>query len=520
VGGAGGPGAPGTGTNGGPGAANSCETGRIGGRAVPLAPRQYVNVLRDVVGASAVSDNDAAASGDFVFDTVDLPWITTSTLDRLLRLSDGAVESLRGKTGTFLGCGSLLDDACVRTGLSKVARRTFKRPVQPAELDGIMAVRQAGIAAVATDQGESAALAALQAILIAPSTIYRSEFLAGVVSAEVALTPHERAASIAAFLLDSVPDEPLMAAADDGSLMARPGLEAQVDRLLALPRVRTHLTRLILQAFNVPRVYTTPKDSKLFPEYTPALQTSMYEESRRFVEDLLWTRSAPLGELLTSRRSFVDASLAKLYGVAAPSGDQFAATDLPVGRSGILTHASVLSVLSRTEVNSVVARGLFMRGNVLCLPKIPGPPASVQAQVAAQLDAKSTQRELAAFRAMTSPCMGCHQQFDRFGLLLEAYDPIGRHLPAQAQTVDFTGLPPLNGPLADVPALTGRLEQDQLFERCLSDRTLSYALSVSNNSQERCLADTASPAPASGSIRDLVLTIVDSPAFNNRSKEP
>jgi len=178
----------------------------------------------------------------------------------------------------------------------------------------------------------------------------------------------------------------------------------------------------------------------------------------------------------------------------------------------------VLSVLSRTDVNSVVARGLFVRGNVLCLPKIPGPPASVQAQVAAQLDAKSTQRELAAFRGMTQPCLGCHQQFDRFGLLLEAYDPIGRYVPAQAQSVDFTGLSPLDGPVADVSALTGRLEQDQLFERCLSDRTLSYALSVANNSQTLCLADTAAPAPASASIRALVLSVVDSPAFNNRTR--
>jgi len=334
------------------------------------------------------------------------------------------------------------------------------------------------------------------------------------------LTAHERAAALAAFLLDSVPDEALITAATDGSLMTRPGLEAQVDRLLALPRVREHLTQLVLHAFNVPRIFSTPKDAAAFPNYTQQLQASMYEESRRFVEDVLWTRNAPLGELLTSRRSFVDASLAKLYGVTGPSGTQFAPVELPATRSGLLTHASVLSVLSRTDVNSVVARGLFMRGNVLCLPKIPGPPASVQAQVAAQLDAKSSQRELAAYRAMTSPCNGCHQQFDRFGLLLEAFDPIGRHTPAQAEAIDFAGLPPLNGVVADAAALTAQLSQQQLFEHCFADRTLSYALSLSNNSQQLCLANGMSATPASGPIRQLVLAIADSPAFTTRAQEP
>ncbi|MET0387665.1 MAG: DUF1588 domain-containing protein, partial [Polyangiales bacterium] len=130
------------------------------------------------------------------------------------------------------------------------------------------------------------------------------------------------------------------------------------------------------------------------------------------------------------------------------------------------------------------------------------------------------QRELAQYRATTSPCNGCHQQFDRFGLLLEAFDPIGRHNPAQAQAIDFTGLPPLTGTVADANELTEQIEADQRFEHCLADRTLSYALSVSNNSQKLCLADAAVATPSSGSIRELVLAIADSPAFNTRAQEP
>lgn len=500
---------------------NECASGRIEARAVLASPRQYVNVLRDIVGMTAVSETDAAESGELVFDTVDLPRVTTSMLDRFMRLSDGAINSLRGKAPAFFGCSSLMTETCVRDALAKIGRRAYKRPLEPAELDGLMALRQSALMAGNTDQGESAALAALQAVLVSPSSLYRTEFTNKPAVGTRQLTVHERAAALAAFLLDSVPDAGLIAAADDGSLMTRAGLEREVDRLLALPRVRTHITQLVLYAFKVPRVFETPKDPKKFPEYTAALQNSMYEETRRFVEDILWTRKAPLSELLTSRRTFVDAALAKLYGVAAPRGMTFSQVELPPERSGILTHASVLSVLSRTDVNSVVARGLFVRGNVLCLPKIPGPPASVQAEVSMQLDAKASQRELSAYRAMTSPCLGCHLQFDRFGLLLEAFDPIGRYSAVNAEPVDFTGLKPLDGTVDAVTALAMRFEQDQLFERCFSDRTLSYALSVANDSKELCLGPgVAATKATTASIRDLVIAIADSPAFNTRSVEP
>lgn len=500
-------------------AAGSCDTERLGARAVLLAPRQYVNVLRDLLGPRAVSDQDASASSELVFDTVDRPQVTTATLDRIARLAEQAANSVKGRTASVLGCSSTADTPCVRTGLGALARRAFKRPVAADELDQLMALRDLGAQLEPGDQTETGTLAALQALLMAPSTLYRTEFSLPVQGQARSLSAHERGAALAALLLDSIPDEPLLAAADDGSLATDAGMLRQIDRLLALTRVRTQLTNAILTAYNVPRVFNTPKDSKLYPDYTPALQNSMFEETRRFVEDVLWTRSAPLSELLSSRRSFVDAPLARLYGVAAPA-TPFAATVLPPERAGLLTQASVLSVLSRPDKTSVVARGLYVRGNLLCLPKIPAPPSSVLTAVAMQLAEDATQKELAAYRAMTSPCMGCHANFDRFGLLLEQFDAIGRHVPAQSMPVDFTGLAPLDGVAADVGALAQRVQKDQLFERCLSDRALGFALTVAADSNTRCLGNLRDPVKlAKANIRDLVVAIATSPQFTTRSGE-
>jgi len=266
-------------------------------------------------------------------------------------MAEAATQTLRGKATTFFNCPNLTDATCMRTALEKIAHRAYKRPVTPEELTALMALRDSGAALIA-DQGESGALAALQAILISPSTLYRTEFQAPLQGTSRKLTAHERAASLGAFLLDSVPDEALLAAADDGSLMTAAGVQTQVDRLLALPRVRQHVTQVVLTSFNVPRIFSTPKDAALFPNYDAKLQNSMYEETRRFVEDVLWTRNAPLSELITSKKSFIDGNLAKLYGMAAPSQPaNFTQMDLPPERAGLLTHASVLSVLSRTDKN-------------------------------------------------------------------------------------------------------------------------------------------------------------------------
>jgi len=354
----------------------------------------------------------------------------------------------------------------------------------------------------------------LRAVLTSASTLYRTEF-----SAKGSLSAHERAAAVAALLLDSVPDDALLAAADSGALLKPDELSRQIDRLIALPRVREHVTRWMLSNFKVAKVFEAQKDAARFPEFTPALKASMYEESRRFVDDVLWSGKRPLRELITSRDSFVDAPLAKLYGVAYPASAQgFVRVTLPDDRSGLLTQPSLLSVLARTEKTSVVARGLFVRGNLLCLSQIPAPPASVQAQINEQLAASLSERELAAIRAKTAPCNGCHTGFDQFGLVLESFDAIGRRTREPAQPVDLNELGSFTGEVASPAALAKAVGENGEFTRCLAQRTLSYAMTASAGATP-CVAEelAAAIADGGGSLRALVSAVVNNPTFFERA---
>jgi len=178
----------------------------------------------------------------------------------------------------------------------------------------------------------------------------------------------------------------------------------------------------------------------------------------------------------------------------------------------------VLSVLARTDKTSVVSRGLFVRGALLCLPKVPSPPAEVQAEVNAQLSMNASQKELAAYRAMTSPCMNCHMQFDRFGLVLEGFDPIGKVRSPGGETVDLGGLASLMGVVGSAAQLVEVLVQDERFSRCMGEQVLDYALSTLKGGDAFCDTDPLHQAIAADtSMPGLVRAVVNHPAFATRS---
>jgi hypothetical protein len=102
---------------------------------------------------------------------------------------------------------------------------------------------------------------------------------------------------------------------------------------------------------------------------------------------------------------------------------------------------------------------------------------------------RGNERELVGLRAKTSPCMGCHSNFDGFGLTRYSYDTIGRYNPNKYVSVDPDAMPAkfswvtsptpldnsatipdavgsdLKGPLADSLALAKLLNSDGVRRR-------------------------------------------------------
>ena len=75
----------------------------------------------------------------------------------------------------------------------------------------------------------------------------------------------------------------------------------------------------------------------------------------------------------------MNGDLASLYGASAPATD-FASTQLPDNRRGILTRAAFLAVNAHPQTPSQVLRGKAVREQLLC-DRIPAPPAGVERNV-------------------------------------------------------------------------------------------------------------------------------------------
>jgi hypothetical protein len=410
------------------------------------------------------------------------------------------------------GCS---DASCAEKFLRTFTARAFRRPVEDEEIEDLMEVY-----ALAAQQSPAHGVQrAVEAVLAAPSFAFRRE-IGSSKDGVRELDAYELASVLSFAVSDGPPDDELWAAAGDGSLLDPTERKKQVTRLLAKESVRETVTGTLLAAWGLGNLFGAAKDPTLFPSFTPQLMASMYHETELMVSDVLWTRGAPVSELLSTHRSFVDAPLAALYGLPAPKA-AFSEVELPAAqRSGLLTQASVLAMLSRSDTTSVVARGLFVRG-LLCMAKTPSPPESLTDAISDLLKQDLSERERAAVRAKNPTCGGCHAGIDPYGLLLESYDPLGRFRTSQDDApVEVKGA--FAGSYESATDFIATVADADDFGHCVATRVLSYALQDDALAPKDCQVKEALEGtdPTALEMEDLMQRMLSSPSIAYRKEAP
>jgi hypothetical protein len=510
---------------------STCQAGtqphRPPQRVLLVSELEQINAMRDLLGAEAVpADPSLPTDRGRTLDLDLVNQVSAKSLDGYDSLVTSVGKNVKTRAASLTQCAAgMAADACAKQYAAKLAERAFRRPVTEEELTDLMAAYQAG-AAISPDDG----IATLtEAILFAPSSMYRRE-LGGAPNGQVAtLNSWEMADQLSHFLYSSIPDDGLVTAAKADSLTTDAGIRGELDRLLATDRVKQSLTQTMLAWLQTGRLLQVTKDAK-YADFG-ALQNSMYTETSMFVDSFLWGQPGALGDLLTSTRTFVDPGLAKFYGVTYPGAagsTTFMPVDLPKDqRAGVLTQAALLSIKSGPDNTSVIFRGLFMHDKVLCLPEI-SPPADAATlmKITEQQTVAQTEQQKAAYRAMTSPCLGCHSQFDPFGLTLESFDGIGRY-----RTTDDKGGPidpsvdlsafanyGLNGKVSGVVELAQQVKTSGKFPVCLTSQIMTYAANEVLAADD-CGVQAVGQALTSGSDRftDMIRGIALSPTFRTRS---
>ncbi len=529
------PGAPSLGGTGGsspdvvkpPDVVNACKGVTVQAAPAPvrrLTRREYNNAIRDLLNDTSNTN----PSRDFISDSTlgvfennsGSPSTVLSTTQYAQAADTLARSAVAQRLSSVAPCATAGgDDTCAREFIKIFGKRTYRRPLADAEIAGLFGVYGVGKASGGYSNGIRLAL---QAMLQSPSFVHHIE--KGVQAASgatiVALTPYEVASRLSFFLWGSIPDAALFAAADANQLKTPAEIEAQAIRMLASDKAKASLSSFFGQWLALDKLGGADRSTKLFPLWTNARRFAR-AETDMFINETLWNGDAKLTTMLTAPYSYVNSSLAPLYGVMGVTGDPLVKQSLdPAQRAGLLTQASMMATTAHFDITSPVHRGLLVRKRFLCQDP-PPPPPDVDVAVPAP-DPKLTTRERFAQHEADPYCANCHKLMDPIGLGFENYDPIGRFRTVESnKPIDARGevfaSDDIDGTFTGAIELSGKMARSGQVRQCLTETWLTYATGTLTSDLGCTVARLTTDFNDAGSdFRKLIVAIARSDAFRSR----
>ena len=356
-----------------------------------------------------------------------------------------------------------------------------------------------------------------------------------------ALTAHELASKLAYHFWQSAPDEALLQAARDGSLMTEAGYRAQLDRLIADERAEAMLRALFtewLWTDELPRLDAlvgTPVFDAFAGQQRPSaqLRAAMIDELAHMARYYTVDRPGSLDELLLSDHSFAaDPELAALYGVQPWDGRSEPPRFRPGERAGLITRAALLT--SGSANTRPIMKGFFIRKALLCVQ--PPPPPDNAADFRVDLSDAMTTREVveSITEQEGSSCAGCHKVFiNPLGFATESYDALGRLRAEQtlfnaegvrvgSRPVDTRGVPRIFfddlTPVETPQELADMLVQSEEVHKCFARHYARFTFSRAEDLQaDACaLEDLRQQLVSGADMRQVLTSIALRPEFKQR----
>lgn len=361
-----------------------------------------------------------------------------------------------------LPCSTASQDvACAEPLIGQTGAALYRRPLTPVELQEYVALF--------TDIRAEAEFAValkwtLSAMMQAPAVVYRSEI--GVADAAGrTLTDHELAQELAYNFSGGPPSAALVARAVAGELRDPATRVAVAQELLATPEGRELVQRFFGQWLGYEQVIAEVKTAAVdFDAVRPLLG----EETRRFIDEVIYAQSGSVLELLTAPFTVLSPELATFYGYGAGMTDWAVVPRPPGWGVGLLAQGSLLATYANSAASSPTQRGLIVYEKLLCNTR-PPVPANVPNLESTGVAAQTTRERYESVHAANPPCSNCHALFDPLGFAFEHFDEVGRYR-AQENGVDidatgaatladgteltFDGLDDLATKLAGQPSVT------------------------------------------------------------------
>lgn len=502
----------------------ACEVTPLARRIRRLSHFEYAQSIEALFGrtstrAVAMSPDPRADGYDNDADTL---VVTAQLADQYRRNGEILAAELIGEVAAQVPCHGRRGHDCATEVIEQFGALAFRRPVESHEVERYLAVFDIG-AEVSDAVGLKWVVAAM---LQSPYFLYRSELGVPAGDGTYRLTEPEIATAMAYFLTGRPPDTRLRSRAEAGVLTNPIVRRAEARRLLETREARVAMTHFFTQWLDVEHLASVGKNEAVYPALDAAVRRSMEKETLNFVEHVMGASSGTLTELLTADYTFVDATLARYYGVERADGanaDGFARTTTPNRSHGLLTQGGLLTVHARADGSSPVLRGKLIRERFLCQELLPPPPGIVADPPAVDPDASN--RELYEQHSTDDACRGCHRLMDPIGFAFEHYDGAGRYRRFDGLlAIDATGAivdtAATDGAFEGVGELADRLASSPDVHACLSSQWLRYGFGVDADAHACTVRDATEAFVARGlDLRELLLALVTSEHFETRAAD-
>lgn len=451
-----------------------------------LTRAQYINSVHDLLGddllVSRPTEPDVPLDG-----SISVAAATTSISARGVEQYEALAYDLseqllrnEARRARAVPCApaATTDAACAERFVRDTGRRLWRRPLADAEVTALVTL--AGNAATTLNDFHRGLEYALAAMLQSPHFLFRTELPEPPAGGEPArFSAYSLASRLAFFLWNGPPDDALLAAAADGRLGADDGLRAEVERMVASPKLSRGLRAFVTEWLGLQRLDSVSKDPTIFPSFGADVPAAAREETLSLAEHLALTRDADFRDIATTRETFLNRRLAAIYNVRAPSevrADGFGLATLPDDspRRGLLGHLSILALAAHPVSTSPTLRGKFIREALLC-NVIPMPPVNVDTALPEPSPTLRTMRERLQRHQAVDSCRSCHLLLDPIGLALEHFDGIGRYRRSdQGAAIDPSGN--LDGvTYRDALGLGQAVHDSPGFPRCITTRLYRFA---------------------------------------------
>ncbi len=415
---------------------------------------------------------------------------------------------------------TLSQDAAARKILTAFATKAYRRPVTTPEVDRLLTYVH-----LAEKQGESfegGIRVAVEAVMVNPNFLFHVELdpKPNEKSSARYLTDYELAARLSYFLWSSTPDDELTTLAAKGQLQNSKMLEAQVKRMLKDPKARALGQNFAGQWLQLRNLSQVRPDTGRFPDWNDKLRVAMKTETEMFFNAIV-SEDRNLLDFIDAKYTFLNEPLAKHYGIAGVTGDNFRRVVLEGDqRGGLLTQASILTVTSNPTRTSPVKRGKWVLDNLLGTPPPPAPPNVPKLADDNHAMLVGTLRQRMEKHRSNPACASCHARMDPLGFGLENFDATGGWRTKDGDAaVDSSGTLPgnvsFNGP-AQLKAILKT--KKTLFVHCLTEKMMTYALGRGIEHYDRCNIDAMVKTVAQNDYKfsALINAIVESEPFRKR----